>query len=252
MLRYGRDLYNFQVLSDFDLETSMEDFETAHDAKKNRARICTWLAKGDEAARMLSAKLSQCGEERPCYSGACHVCMRRMRRGWSARVASAVRADDEQWTAVSAIPGETFAIGKLNQFDPRVMKARLLKQIKRSQLVSKVALGGIDFSVEIRGAQVVWAPHWYFLIKGSRSDVSAALKKYYPTSLFIRRPFEMRMVDKEKVLRAGSYSLKAAFFLKDRNRPGNWLKPINRTHWLEFAPLLDKWGVIARLIDYGF
>ena len=167
-------------------------------------------------------------------------------------IAREVAADNSDWVAVSAVPARRYALGSLNQFQPKAMKNNLRKQVSRSELADTTILGGIDFNFQVqrRGCSY-WSPHWYLLIKANAELVRDALGKHYPAGSLTPRPLQIRALEKGQVLSAATYSLKPTFYQKSSEASFGVrrLVEIDSVHWLELAPLLDSWGVIQRLFQ---
>lgn len=258
VIRYPADLHD-RVLPDsaFDPAEFVDGFETLEVAVRRRRKLIRILTEGDSVLRSLAQKLSNCRKEARCLSGACPVCMRRVRRIWAGKfVAPAVLADQADWMFVTAIPARSvFALGTLEKFNPRRLHETLRKQFSRGPLAQAKVLGGIDFNYhQDRKGQSFWCPHWHLLVKATHAKVHEALGKYYRPTELARRPLEVRPLDRGGLLDAATYLLKSVYKL-DMPRSFSFQRPfteIEEVHWAELAPLLDKWGFCDRVFQKGF
>ena len=71
---------NAKISDLIDVESLLPNFETLEAClRENSVRIGKLSRSSNYKARQLAEKLLDCDEEEPCYSLACHECVRRLR-----------------------------------------------------------------------------------------------------------------------------------------------------------------------------
>ncbi|MGN6305724.1 MAG: hypothetical protein ACTHNH_12955 [Mesorhizobium sp.] len=218
-------------------------------------------------ALSLAARLKQCSAEIPCLSGACPVCLRAFRK----RLLREARThfSGRSVVRVSWIPPHgNIPAGQLEGFDLRHLAASLLRSLQRALPPGSVAVGGIDFSLNVENnANAEWQAQGYALVAApatgiSGAEIVSALKMRLPLKRDARRPIQASVVDPTKSLRRIlSYAMKAVFY---RRSSYQYLRrSTGRPTWntraqalppgsaVELNLLLDRFPIGNRLLLVG-
>ena len=222
------------------------------------------LREGNAAQQKLAEIIAPCQRGARCGSAACRVCGRLFRIRFAGHLAEIITTDDDDWFAVSLVPGDCdcmYPLGRLCQFNPNHFKDRIRNQLARSVLKDAAVVLGIDFAVQIfsqPNKAPLWRPHVYMLVRGhSTKAIRAALDPYHPPGPRTKRPIHSRMIDKKTILQVTSYAFKCKFNIRsqicgvDRNRDTH-KRPLEPIHLLEIVPLLHQWGFGGRYLLRGF
>jgi hypothetical protein len=243
---------------------SLVGFETLEKAESDRRELVSLLRVGTPAQQKLAEIISPCQPGARCGSAACRVYGRRFRIHFAGHLAELIATDDDDWFAVSLVPGDCdcmYPLGRLRDFNPDHFKDRVRKQLERSVLADAAVVLGIDFAVQIfsqPNQAPLWRPHGYMLIRGYSTEViRAALDRYYPRGPRTPRPIYSRKIDKTTALRVTSYAYKCQFNIRSQigGVDGNHdthKRPLESIHLLEIAPLLHQWGFGGRYLLRGF
>ncbi len=143
------------------IESLLSRFETHEECwHENKFRVSKLSNSSRSRARVLAAKLSDCDEEEPCFSFACHECVRRFRLKKISQLALFCE-DYNEWSVATFIYYDEMVL-ELGNLDIARLKGRLSKQLHRAD-ISAVAIG--YFEVDYQTEYNHWVPHFHLLVK---------------------------------------------------------------------------------------
>ncbi len=143
------------------IESLLPKFETHEDCwHENKIRVSKLSNSNKYGANVLAEKLSDCDEERPCFSLACHECVRRLRLKKISQLALFCE-DYKEWKFATFIYYDEM-VRELSHIDTPRLKNRLYKQLDRAG-ITDVVIGyfEVDFQTEYNH----WLPHFHLLVK---------------------------------------------------------------------------------------
>ncbi len=143
------------------IESLLPKFETHEDCwHENKIRVSKLSNSNKYSANVLAEKLSDCDEERPCFSLACHECVRRLRLKKISQLALFCE-DYKEWKFATFIYYDEM-VRELSHIDIPRLKNRLYKQLERAGITDAViGYFEVDFQTEYNH----WLPHFHLLVK---------------------------------------------------------------------------------------
>lgn len=247
-------------------------FETFDQAKSRRAKCIAHLRRSTtKGARALARRLAACKSGSRCGSGACAVCMRKVRMRWT-KVASRFLAKFPLVLAVAIIPkGSSRAAGALDTYDLlkaiRSHQRALQRWLDKANLPYKVVvIGGLDLSLNTwENADPTWFPHFHLLVGCmSASDGGRAARDAIQGAIAgapVLRAFHSKVVSTDKLAKATSYTLKSVFGrrsafgrrneLAGKRKPRPAWQPIRGQHLTELLVFLDAYRPLDRFLLKG-
>ena len=143
------------------IESLLPKFETHEDCwHENKIRASKLSNSNKYSANVLAEKLSDCDEERPCFSLACHECVRRLRLKKISQLALFCEYYKE-WKFATFIYYDEM-VRELSHIDIPRLKNRLYKQLHRAG-ITDVVIG--YFEVDFQTEYNYWLPHFHLLVK---------------------------------------------------------------------------------------
>lgn len=151
--------------------------ETFKQAKReNKTRIKSLLS-GGKRANKLAHKLYRCRRKNRCNSPACAVCSRLQRRRHVRQVLR-LFDDSKKKFFVTIIPTTWFVNARaLRQFNPKLAKNGLRKQLERIGIRKPVIAGGLEATYKFKRRQI--CVHWHLVVDGASTEKIRLLRRYY-------------------------------------------------------------------------
>ncbi|WP_323910753.1 hypothetical protein [Aeromonas caviae] len=152
---------NAKISDLIDVESLLPNFEALEAClRENSVRIGKLSRSSNYKARLLAEKLLDCDEEEPCYSLACHECVRRLRLR---KISQLVRFSEDytEWNIATFIYFDEM-VRELEHLNIKRLKGRLSKQLERAG-VKDVFIG--YFEVDYQTAYRHWMPHFHLLVR---------------------------------------------------------------------------------------
>lgn len=201
------------------------EFETAKEARKEAQFRIGALRRSDEPDHIaLADTLEACSDRKPCGSGACPCCCRRVRARLFLELMW-MRHEIKQAVTMTLVPyDEAIKTEELLDWSPTQLKHRIRKQFERSGIDCPV-IGGLDIDYHVESGR--WMPHYHFAVFGDAGPIETMRERFYRTpcgtvnrSTDIERPIVVR---------------------KLRNA-GRQLTYIFKSHWTRIEAFIDKKG----------
>mgnify|MGYP006429949807 CR=1 FL=1 len=240
----------------YDPKTCMARFETFEKAKTRRLDIIKTLEKGDTDHQQIAKRLTGCNKGNRCGSVLCPVCVRQFRRWWTTQAAEIL--DHSNLVAATVVlPRWITDFDDVEKIDPRQMKDLVRQRLKRSKLEDRVAVGGIDLSLNVSEGQdlIVWAPHLYLLIEeADKKEGREALQVPGEGDHLVDKPIRTREVT--DVMSSLTYCQKPFFSRRNGYTGDNGRKQTRNTslkpdEFRKLAGLLDEWRFADRMFLRG-
>lgn len=164
------------------VESLLPGFETHEESwNENKFRVRALSRASGYEARALAEKLSECDDEDPCFSFACHECIRRLRLKKISQLAFFCE-DYKEWSVATLIYYDEM-VRELGNLDIARLKGRLSKQLHRAD-IPVVVMG--YFEVDYQTEYQHWVPHFHLLVKCRDS--------YTPEWIRLRKLFQKQEV----------------------------------------------------------
>ncbi len=240
---------------------------SAMEARRQRRNLVKALMLYADAlprAEGLAQRLRTCSWSQPCTSGGCPVCWRAMRR----LVVHASRylfRENDHFEYVTCIHADDMVRqGRLAEAQPLAAAERRLITI--AQRTRTRVFGGLDVSVnehEHHAFEPHYMPHPHVLVPAEAfARDRDAWNREYPIGSLVKVPVLSKPYDGGR--RAIAYSLRPIVERRDslaprlapdgrqRRADTRTGKPVRRRERVELALMLDRAGIEARVIMYGY